>query len=99
MHPIEDKVEVSIDFPDKFYRGAFERESRYAAEAEDDGLLIRLERGGDEKRSVSLHLHHYVLAGILRSWAESLEENPIADKEHAKDLKDALKTVEKHLKT
>ena len=98
MNPIEDKVEVSIDFPDKFYRGLFEGESHYSAVAEDDGLLIKLERGGDEKRAVSLHLHHYVLAGMLQSWAESLEENPISDAAHAKDLKDALKAVEKHLK-
>ena len=38
MKPIEDRVEISIDFPDKFYRGAFEGESRYDAQAEGDGL-------------------------------------------------------------
>jgi hypothetical protein len=97
MHPIEDKVEVSIDFPDKFYKGAFEGESRYDAIAEGDGLLIRLERGGEEKRAVSIHLHHYVLAGMLTSWADSLKDADKMDKMHASELKSALKAVEKAL--
>ena len=46
MKPIEDRVEISIDFPDKFYRGAFEGESRYDAQAEGDGLVMHFERGG-----------------------------------------------------
>jgi len=97
MRPIEDKVELSIDFPEKFYRGAFEQESRYDATAEGDGLLMRFERGGDEKRSVSLHLHHYVLAGLLMAWADSLKSAPPIDKPHAAELKTALKAVEKRL--
>ena len=47
MKPIEDRVEISIDFPDKFYRGTFEGESRYDARAEGDGLVMHFERGGD----------------------------------------------------
>lgn len=97
MRPIEDKVEISIDFPEKFYRGAFEQESRYDAVVEGEGLLMRFERGGDEKRSVSLHLHHNVLAGLLAAWAESLKNTDPMDREHAADLKAALKAVEKQL--
>jgi uncharacterized protein (AIM24 family) len=97
MKPIEDRVEISIDFPDKFYRGAFEGESRYDARAEGDGLVMHFERGGDEKRSVSVHLHHNVLAGLLTAWAESLKDADPVDKRHAADLKSALHAVEKAL--
>lgn len=97
MKPIEDRVEISIDFPDKFYRGAFEGESRYDAQAEGDGLVMHFERGGDEKRSVAVHLHHNVLAGLLTAWAESLKDAESIDKSHAADLKAALHAVEKAL--
>ena len=97
MKPIEDRVEVSIDFPDKFYRGAFEGESRYDAQAEGDGLVMHFERHGDEKRSVAVHLHHNVLAGLLTAWAESLKDAEPVDKGHAADLKSALRAVEKAL--
>lgn len=97
MRPIEDKVEISIDFPDKFYKGAFEQESRYGAVAEGDGLLMRFERSGDEKRSVSVHLHHNVLAGLLTAWADSLKTSEPMDKRHAAGMKAALKAVENQL--
>lgn len=97
MRPIEDRVEISIDFPDKFYRGSFEQESRYDAVAEGDGLVMHFERGGDEKRSVSVHLHHNVLAGLLTAWAESLKNAEPMDEMHAADMKAALKAVEDRL--
>lgn len=98
MKPIEDRVEVSIDFPDKFYRGAFEGESRYDAQAEGDGLVMHFERSGDEKRAVAIHLHHNVLAGLLTAWAESLKGADPIDTGHATDLKAALRAVEKALR-
>lgn len=97
MKPIEDRVEISIDFPDKFYRGTFEGESRYDARAEGDGLVMHFERGGDGKRSVSVHLHHNVLAGLLIAWAESLTEASPVDTRHATDIRSALRAVEKAL--
>jgi len=98
MRPIEDRVEISIDFPDKFYRGAFEQESRYEAVVEGDGLLMHFERSGDEKRSVSIHPHHNVLAGLLTAWADSLKEAEPMDKGHRAGMKAALKAVEKQLR-
>jgi hypothetical protein len=65
MHPIADKTEVAIDFPDKGYMGGFGRDSGYEARAEIDGVLIRLVRNGGEKRIVEIHLHHLLLADIL----------------------------------
>ena len=97
MQPIEDKAEVSVDFPDKFYVGSFEGESSYEARAEGDGLVFRLIREGAEKRAVAVHLHHYLLAGILSEWADSLAHVPPIDRQHAKELIDALKKVEKAL--
>ena len=97
MKPIQDKAEVSIDFPEKFYMGAFARESKFEAASENDGLLIKLYRPGDHKRTVEMHLHHHLLADILAGWADSLKHEPIQDDDHRKSLLDALKKLEKAL--
>ena len=97
MKPIQDKAEVSIDFPEKFYMGAFARESKFEASSENDGLLIKLYRPGDQRRTVEMHLHHHLLADILAGWAESLGDEPIQDADHRKALLDALKTLKKAL--
>ena len=95
MKPIHDKAEVAIDFPDKYYAGSFGRDSKFEARSENDGLLIKLVRPGDEKRAVEIHLHHHLLADILSEWAESLAKDPISDNEHRKTLGDALKKLQK----
>ncbi len=94
-HPIPDKAQVAVDFPDKFYMGSFARESKFEARAEDDGLFIKLSRTGAEKRAVEIHLHHYLLADILSAWADSLGEEPRMDKTHREELLEVLKKVEK----
>ena len=83
MKPIQDKAEVSIDFPEKFYVGSFARDSKFEARSEDDGLLIKLIRRSDEKRVVEIHLHHHLLADILSEWAESLADEPLQDEGQA----------------
>jgi hypothetical protein len=97
VRPISDKAEVSIDFPDKFYVGSFERDSSFEAKAEGDGLFFRLTRSGEEKRVVGVHLHHFVLAGILADWADTLKDQPPVGRAHATELIEALKKVEKAL--
>lgn len=97
MKPIQDKAEVSIDFPDKVYMGAFSRESKFEASTENDGLFIKLYRPGDQKRTVEMHLHHHLLADILAGWADSLKKEPVRDADHRKALLDALKKLEKAL--
>lgn len=72
MHPITDKAEVAIDFPDKFYSGGFGRDSAFEARAEADGVLIRLVRPGSDKREVEIHLHYFLLASILDDLAGSI---------------------------
>ncbi len=97
MHSVVDKAEVSIDFPDKFYMGAFSRDSKFEARAENDGLLIKLVKRGGEKRAVELHLHHHLLADILTEWADSLAGQPAMDEDHRATLRAALERVEKAL--
>lgn len=97
-HPIQDKAEVSIDFPDKFYMGSFSRDAKYEARAENDGLMIRLKRTVGEKRDVEVHLHHHLMADILSDWADSLAEGPPMEPNHRETLLDALKKLEKVVK-
>ena len=42
LHPICDKAEVSVDFPDKAYIGSFGRHSQFDAYADDDSVAVRL---------------------------------------------------------
>jgi hypothetical protein len=94
-HPIPDKAQIAVDFPDKFYMGSFARESKFEARAENDGLFIKLTRSGEQKRAVEIHLHHYLLSDILSAWADSLIETPQMEAEHKIEMLDALKQVER----
>lgn len=93
-HPIPDKAEVSIDFPDKFYMGSFPRDAKFEARAEDDGLFIKLTRLGENRRQVEIHLHHQLLADILSEWAVSLANEPPMQEDHRETLLAALAQVE-----
>lgn len=97
MEPIVDKAEVSIDFADKFFTGAFARDAKFEARSENDGLFIKLERSGDDKRAVGIHLHHYLLADVLTEWAKSLAAQKKMEAGHKKDLLAAIGKVEKAL--
>lgn len=97
MHPVQDQAEVSIDFPDRFYMGSFGRDSKFEARAENDGLFIKLVRGGGDSRKVQLHIHHHLMADILAAWADSLASEPPMDEDHLETLLDALSRVEKAL--
>ncbi len=94
-YPIQDKAEVAIDFPDKVYMGSFSRGAKFEARAENDGLLVKLIREGEESRVVEVHLHHHLLADILTTWSESLADEPPMDPDHRETLLEALKKVEK----
>lgn len=71
-HPISDKAEVSIDFPEKFYMGSFGHESSLDVAADREGIHINLERSGEQKRRVGFHVHYYLLADLLKSIGEAL---------------------------
>ena len=73
-HPVEDKAEVFINFPDKFFMRSYARGSTFEAKSEDAGLFIPLTRPSDDKRTAEFHLHHHLLADILAEWAKSFSE-------------------------
>jgi hypothetical protein len=93
MHPIADKAEVAIDFPDKFYMGGFGRDCAFEAHAENDGMLLRLVRSEGEKRVVEIHLHHFLLANILDDLARSLAERQPIDDPHRQPLLNAARNL------
>lgn len=95
--PIPDKAEVSIDFPHKFYMGAFGRESRFDVTADQDGVHIHLDRPGEERRHVSFHLHYSVLAGVLHAMGDALSEVKRLDAMQAKALREAVVHLSDHL--
>lgn len=91
--PIGDKAEVSIDFPDKFYMGSFARESRYDVTADADGVHLWIERLGAERRKVGLHLHYYLLAGVLDAMADVVGPDVAIDKVQRRHLADAARRL------
>lgn len=88
MKPLTDKASVSIDFPDKLYMGSFSRESGFDVSADDDEVLLKLVRPGEERREVSIHLHYYLLADILRAMADALADGPDLDDSHKDSLQE-----------
>ena len=86
MHPISDKAEVAIDFPDKAYMGGFGRDCSFDARADADGMMIRLVRTSGEKREAEIHLHHFLFAGILDDLADSLGQREPIDETHRTPL-------------
>lgn len=94
MKPVVDKAEVSIDFPDKAYMGAFGRDARFEVRASDDEVLIRLVRDGEDRRAVAMHLHYYLLADVLTEMAQVLKTTvPHLDEAHRGPLRDASKAL------
>jgi hypothetical protein len=89
-HPVPDKAEVAIDFPEKFYMGSFARDDQFEARADATGLLVKLQKtGADNKKTVELHFHYDLLAAILRDFAGSIGNLPSADTRHRDALAEA----------
>jgi hypothetical protein len=93
LHPIADKAEVSVDFPDKAYMGSFGRHSQFDAYADRDSLGIRLVRAGEDRREAMVHLHYGLLAEILAELARSLATREPLDEEHRTELSAAAKQL------
>jgi hypothetical protein len=93
LHPIADKAEVSVDFPDKAYMGSFSRHSQFDAYADTDTVAIRLVRPGEDRREVMVHLHYGILAGILAELASSLTARDPLDETHRTELSAAAKQL------
>jgi hypothetical protein len=89
LHPIADKAEVSVDFPDKAYIGHFSRHSQFDAYADADNVAIRLVRPGEDRREAVVHLHYGLLADILAELARSLAARDPLDEQHRRELSEA----------
>jgi hypothetical protein len=93
LHPISDKAEVSINFPDKAYIGSFSRHSQFVAYAHDDSVAVRLVRPGEDRREAVMHLHYGLLADILVEIAKSLAARSEFDEQHRTALNEAAKQL------
>jgi hypothetical protein len=93
LHPISDKAEVSVDFPDKAYIGSFGRHSQFDAYADDDSVAVRLVRPGEDRREAVMHLHYGLLADILVELAKSLASRGQLDEQHRTELNEAAKQL------
>jgi hypothetical protein len=92
MHPIPDKAEVAVDFPDKLYIGGFGRDSAFEVRSEPDGVLVRLLRAGPDRREVKIYLHHMLLTDVLCDLAETVARGGIDDS-HRTPLLDAAQRL------
>ncbi|MGJ4904753.1 hypothetical protein ACQR0V_24520 [Bradyrhizobium sp. HKCCYLS2058] len=97
--PIPDKAEIALEYPDKFYAGTFEHSSRFEAHLESSGLALILERPGPEdvRKSIRMHLHFGLLAGILRELAAGIASMPKDDIVHREQLRDAVADLHRAL--
>jgi hypothetical protein len=93
LHPIIDKAEVSVDFPDKAYIGNFSRHSQFDAYADADSVAIRLVRPGEDRREAVVHLHYGLLADILGELARSLAAREPLDDQHRNELNQAVRQL------
>jgi hypothetical protein len=93
LHPIADKAEVSVDFPDKAYIGSFGRHSQFDAYADADSVAVRLVRPGEDRREAVMHLHYGLLAEILVELAKSLASRDQLDEHHRTELSEAAKQL------
>src|SRR5271168_2974974 len=93
MHPIADKAEVSVDFPDKAYIGSFGRHSQCDAYADADSVAIRLVRPGEDRREAVMHLHYGLLTDILVEIAKSLVARGQLDEQHRIEISEAAKQL------
>jgi hypothetical protein len=93
LHPITDKAEVSVEFPEKVYIGEFGRQSQFDATAAEDSVAIRLVRPGDDRREAVIHLHYGLLADILAELAGALSRRQPLDEVHRTALQEAVQRL------
>ena len=98
MKSISDRAEVSIDFPDKAYMGAFGQESAFDVKVEPDEVLLRIVRSGAERREIAVHLHYFLLADILSQLGQGLVQHDFLDEVHLQKLREGAEGLVKALK-
>jgi hypothetical protein len=98
MKSISDKAEVSVDFPDKTYMGSFGHESSFDVKVEDDEVLLRIVRAGQERREFALHLHYLLLADVLKEIGQGLAGTDFLDDLHRHALQTGVEALASALK-
>ena len=99
MKSITDKAEVSVDFPDKAYMGAFGRESPVRREGgRRRSAVAKSARPGQERRELGVHLHYYLLADILREIGQGLANTAVLDEAHLASLREGADALTRALK-
>lgn len=98
MKSISDRAEISIDFPDKAYMGAFGQESSFDVKVEPDEVLLRIVRSGAERREIAVHLHYFLLADILSQLGQGLVKHDFLDEMHLQKLREGAEGLVQALK-
>lgn len=98
MKSITDRAEVSVDFPNKAYMGAFGRESSFEVKVEPDEVMLRIVRPGEERREISVHLHYFLLADILAQLGQGLVRHDFLDETHLQKLREGADSLVQALK-
>ena len=93
MKSISDRAEVSVDFPNKAYMGAFGRESSFEVKVEPDEVLLRIVRPGEERREIGVHLHYLLLADILVQLGQGLVQHDFLDELHLGKLREGAEAL------
>jgi hypothetical protein len=98
--PVSDKAEVTLEYPDKFYSGTFERSSRFGVSFDATGVLLLLEHPGSEdvRKSVHIHLNYGLLSDILQQSCLQVPNIP-KDEIHLEQLRRAVSAFEQSLRT
>ena len=94
--PVPGKAEVVLDHPDKLYFGTFEGTALFDAHFDDSGALLLLDDPGDTSKSLRVHIHHALLAGILADLAKTVS-GIAADDAVRRKLADGAKALHEAL--
>ena len=97
--PVSDKAQVTLEYPDKFYSGTFERSSRFEVSCDATGLLLLLEHPGSEdvRKSVHIHINYGLLSDILQESCLQVPKIP-KDEIHLEQLRRAVSAFEQSLR-
>jgi len=97
--PVSDKAQVTLEYPDKFYSGTFERSSRFEVSFDATGLLLLLEHPGSEdvRKSVHIHINYGLFSDILQQSSLQVPKIP-KDETHLEQLRRAVSAFEQSLR-
>ena len=97
--PVSDKAQVTLEYPDKFYSGTFERSSRFEVSFDATGLLLLLEHPGSEdvRKSVHIHINYGLFADILQQACLQVPRIP-KDEVHLEQLRRAVAAFDESLR-